>query len=717
MADQGTPEPRPLDPVGHLLAELKRLDLILWRHVRERNTGAVPPGLAPVTFDHTADVTELLSEHTKDLGAALAAARAAGTRLPLLDLCQNLELDAGSVGVLVLGLAPHVDRHYERVFAWLQGEAVCTAPRVDLALELFAPTPAARLAFLALFQPTAPLFRSGLVRLADAPDGPANSDLGRLIRVSPRILRYLTDQPGAELEVEAARAEGPLPEPTASLLGAANLMSAVLARGSSVPDRPCEPIAVLRSEDPAAALATAAAIAQRAGLPALLIDLSRPSAARYPVERVIEAAVDEARLLGALLAIAGFDDLDERGRGAALRAATMELQRFDGACVLVARDAIDLRHAERRRAVLFLDAPPPDATERAELWARQLGGTTSEVAEIAALYRLGAGQIRDAARMAATLELASGPSAAHLRTAAQAQSRQGLGDLAQRVAPWGSWDDLVLPPVSLHRLRTIVDCVRHRETVFRDWGLGGKVASWAGVTAMFAGPPGTGKTLSASLIAQAIGLELFRIDLAGIVSKYIGETEKNLDRLFRAAYRTNAILFFDEADALFGKRTEVKDAHDRYANVETSYLLQKLEAFEGLAILATNLKKNIDPAFMRRIEVLVDFPFPNAASRLNLWTKLLVPGIPREPGLDLRFIAENFEVAGGHIKNAVQSAAFMAAAAGCAVGMSHLIHAVRWELQKQGKIASTGSIGAVVNHFPERDDAGGASLPAAVGRR
>src|SRR5262249_28077124 len=157
-------------------------------------------------------------------------------------------------------------------------------------------------------------------------------------------------------------------------------------------------------------------------------------------------------------------------------------------------------------------------------------------------------------------------------------SRHGLGQLAQRVSDWGAWDDLVLPPESIHKLRSIVDHVAHRDTVFLEWGLGGKVSAWRGVTAMFAGPPGTGKTLSASLIAHALGLELFRIDLARVVSKYIGETEKNLDRVFRAAHRSNAVLFFDEADALFGKRTEVKDAHDRHANVETSYLLQKLES-------------------------------------------------------------------------------------------------------------------------------------------
>jgi SpoVK/Ycf46/Vps4 family AAA+-type ATPase len=226
------------------------------------------------------------------------------------------------------------------------------------------------------------------------------------------------------------------------------------------------------------------------------------------------------------------------------------------------------------------------------------------------------------------------------------------------------------------------------------------------VTAMFAGPPGTGKTLSASLIAGALGLELFRIDLARVVSKYIGETEKNLDRVFRAAHRSNAVLFFDEADALFGKRTEVRDAHDRHANVETSYLLQKLESFEGLAVLATNLKKNIDIAFMRRIDVLVDFPFPNADSRLKLWQTLLPAEMPRAPGLDLKFLAERFELSGGHIKNVVQAAALQAAAEETTVGMRHLIRGVRWELHKQGKIAGRADFGSYAELIAELGDEG-----------
>ncbi len=700
----------PLDPVGHLLGELRRLDLVLWDHARAAGHANPPAGFTP----DDADPRGLLEQHAAELQAAIQAARAAGVRLPLLELCRNLELDALSFGVLVLGLAPHVDRNYERVYAWLQQDAADAAPRVDLALQVFGGTLAERLALRARLQPDAPLLRSGFVRLIDPPDQPGAYELSQLLWVSPRLLRFVTDRPGADPEVEAVRACEPLPRPTRSLVHAVEQLARVWA-----PDLRPGPIGVVRSEDPQAALAAGVALAARLGVPVLPVDLARPGASRFAIERVIEAVLGEARLLGALAVVAGFDELDDRAREAATAAVNAHLPRFAGACLLVARDGLDLRHEVARRPVLVLDAPLPDAAEREELWALELAAHPDrrpDLRDLARSFRLGSGQIRDAAHMVDALDAAEGASPAHLRTASQAQSRHGLGQLAQRVRPWGHWGDLVLPAASVRRLRGIVDFLRHGDTVFRTWGLGDKVASWGGVTAMFAGPPGTGKTLCASLIAQALGLELFRIDLASVVSKYIGETEKNLDKVFRAAYRSNAVLLFDEADALFGKRTEVKDAHDRYANVETSYLLQKLEAFDGLAVLATNLKRNIDTAFMRRIDVLVDFPFPGPAHRRRLWTMLLPPDMPRDPGLDLGFLAETFELSGGHIKNAVQAAALTAAAEGVAVGMSHLLLGVRWELQKQSKLAPPASFGRyaalVADHGAEAEP--GEALPDAA---
>jgi SpoVK/Ycf46/Vps4 family AAA+-type ATPase len=206
------------------------------------------------------------------------------------------------------------------------------------------------------------------------------------------------------------------------------------------------------------------------------------------------------------------------------------------------------------------------------------------------------------------------------------------------------------------------------------------------VTILFAGPPGTGKTMAAEIMAGELGLDLFKIDLSGVVSKYIGETEKNLEHIFDEAATSNAILFFDEADSLFGKRSEVKDSHDRYANLEISYLLQRMEAYDGVTILATNLRANLDEAFTRRLQFAIDFPFPEEDDRLRIWNALFPPGVPRDSGLDFARLASRFKIAGGNIRNVIVNAAYLAAEDGGQVTMQHLLHGTRRELQKMGRL-------------------------------
>jgi SpoVK/Ycf46/Vps4 family AAA+-type ATPase len=232
-------------------------------------------------------------------------------------------------------------------------------------------------------------------------------------------------------------------------------------------------------------------------------------------------------------------------------------------------------------------------------------------------------------------------------------------------------------------------CVRlkHHYTVYESWNLGRKVLSGKGVSALFAGPSGTGKTMAAEIVAFELGQEAYRIDLSALVSKYIGETEKNLSKVFDAAERSNAVLFFDEADALFGKRSDVKDAHDRYANIQVAYLLQRIEAYSGVAILATNLKANTDEAFIRRLDFLVEFPFPEAEDRARIWRRFLMEPLPLG-NVDIAMLAEKFRITGGVIKNAVVHAAFLAAEEGGALETPHLLRALRREYQKMGRLMS-----------------------------
>jgi len=361
--------------------------------------------------------------------------------------------------------------------------------------------------------------------------------------------------------------------------------------------------------------------------------------------------------------------------------------------------------ADARRGLTFLRIPfpQPGPDERLRIWQAALAGDAAssvdaaDPADLAGKFRLSGGQIRDAAATARNLALARAPDAprvtpADLHAACRLHSNRKLAELAVQVTPHYTWDDIVLPEDQMAQLREIYDQVRHRNLVYDAWGFDGKLAMGKGLSILFAGPPGTGKTMAADVLAHALGLNLYKIDLSTVVSKYIGETEKNLARIFAEAMTSNAILFFDEADALFGKRTQVRDAHDRYANVEISYLLQKMEEYEGVVMLATNLRKNMDEAFVRRLHVTVEFPVPGVADRRRIWEQIWPAATPRDAGLDLDFLARQIEVSGGSIRNIALVGAFLAAADGGVVTMAHLLHATRREYQKMGKVLTAGEL-------------------------
>jgi SpoVK/Ycf46/Vps4 family AAA+-type ATPase len=295
-----------------------------------------------------------------------------------------------------------------------------------------------------------------------------------------------------------------------------------------------------------------------------------------------------------------------------------------------------------------------------------------------------------------------------LYAACRLQSNRKLATLAQKITPHYVWDDIVLPLDRMEQLREICNYVKYRALVYEEWGFDRKLSLGKGLNALFAGPSGTGKTMAAEIIANELGIDLYKIDLSGVVSKYIGETEKNLARIFSEAETSNAILFFDEADALFGKRSEVRDAHDRYANIEIGYLLQKMEEYEGVVILATNLRKNMDDAFVRRMHFTVEFPFPDEKDRRRIWEKIWPEDTPCSPDLDLDFMARRVEVAGGNIRNIALAAAFLAADDGATgdssvgVDMCHLVRATRREYQKMGKVVMEDEFGVYADHVRRR---------------
>lgn len=350
--------------------------------------------------------------------------------------------------------------------------------------------------------------------------------------------------------------------------------------------------------------------------------------------------------------------------------------------------------------IVPLAVPVPNQSERFDLWRSILGDLfpVEFIELLSAQYRFTVGKILSACetvRSHAAQENAENISTEALHTACRRQLAHNLGKLAVRATCGFDWDDLILPPLQKQLLKHICDRVRHSGTVYNSWGLDCKASYGHGVHALFSGPPGTGKTMAAQIIAKTLGMELFKINLSSLVSKYIGETEKNLDAVFIEASKSGGILFFDEADAIFSRRGEQKDSHDKYANLQTAFLLQRFEDYDGVVLLATNLISNLDPAFMRRIHVRVDFPAPDRELRLKIWENQLTGNgkAPLTGDIDIPFLSDAFELTGAGIKNIVMTAAFLSAADGVAVGMREVIRALTMEYSKNDKILSRNELG------------------------
>jgi SpoVK/Ycf46/Vps4 family AAA+-type ATPase len=309
----------------------------------------------------------------------------------------------------------------------------------------------------------------------------------------------------------------------------------------------------------------------------------------------------------------------------------------------------------------------------------------ADVRALATQFRFHPGQIRRAAELARR-HSEGRPAPDDLLRACREQTHLEVSALARKVESRADWDDLVLPKDRKMQLGELCDHVRNRGLVYDIWGLGASIPYGRGLNALFSGPPGTGKTMAASIVAGELGLDLYRIDLAGIVNKYIGETEKNLAKVFAQADGANLVLFFDEADALFVKRTEIRDSHDRFANIEIGYLLQKLEEHEGVVILATNLRRNLDDAFLRRFQYTVEFPLPSEKERLLLWQRIWPEGIRLDAAIGAEGLARQYELSGGAIRDIAVTAAFLAAADSGVVRPAHIARAVQREYQKMGKI-------------------------------
>ena len=426
-------------------------------------------------------------------------------------------------------------------------------------------------------------------------------------------------------------------------------------------------------------LAVAAAASAALGLQLCAIRAADVPVSATELEALARLWEREAILSGVALLVDCQDADDANG----LRPALALLERVRSLCIVAGGDELGARD----RNFVRLDVNKPDGSEQQDLWRDALGplahGLNGQISALTSQFDLGTRDIQ-AASVGILQGVPRGMEPGDLLwDACRVRSRSGLEGLAQRIEPAAGWDELVLPEPQRETLREISSHVRHRAKVYEEWGFAARSSRGLGISGLFAGASGTGKTMAAEVLANELRLDLYRIDLSQVVSKYIGETEKNLRRVFDAAEAGGAILLFDEADALFGKRSEVKDSHDRYANIEVSYLLQRMESYRGLAILTTNMKNALDAAFLRRIRFLVQFPFPDAEQRAGIWRRIFPSDTPTV-GLDEHKLAR-LNVAGGNIRNIALNAAFLAADAEEPVRMKHLLRAARSEYAKLEK--------------------------------
>jgi hypothetical protein len=607
-----------------------------------------------------------------------------GRLTPIEVLARDFHLSHVAVAVLFAIVAPRLRGELARLYGILANDP--GRPLVDEYLlgQILGPGFAQQIA--RELDGDRPLRRYGLVRVSGG-DRPFAG-----LTIDPLVVRYIANQspegePDQHLKVRTADRE----------LGELQLPRAVVVRAvkSLAGQRGDEPVrVVVRGRTGSGRHTLLASLAARAGRALGVIDLVTLPRDPSRGAQALEAVLRRAMLRGLLPCIDGLelissDDPDTKLQlGAALRNHPGPL-----ALRLPAEARVPLDPG-----YLLLDVPQRNEQQRVESWTIALARhriELSDASELASRYRVGPGIIeRVCIEVLRRPDRPADPAAwmRELDDAVRQHLENRLGTTANRVTRLASWAEIVLPEDITDSLLELTARVRHRKTVYEQWGFDRSMTTSRGITALFSGSPGTGKTMVAGVIARDLGLELYRVDVSRITSKWIGETEKNLGALFDAAEDGQVLLLFDEADSLFAKRTEVKTSVDRYANMEVNYLLQRLDSFEGIAILTTNFGNAIDPAFKRRLTYRVTFPFPDEDMREQLWRSLIPPQVPVQGVLDFAGLSQRFRLSGGYIRNAALRAAFLAAEEGSALTHEHLERAIRMEFREIGKLAESGTL-------------------------
>jgi len=705
----------------HISLELVHLDLLLQREVlRWRDafpkdnhdafrTVYISDGEVDRLLDDPSVSREAGSSRIEDIETAGAALRRTIDRrrqrslelhvyLSLPHLARVFGLTPLEERIVVICLAPELELKYERIYSYLQDDISRRNPSVDLVLRLLCDGPAQGIQLRGSLSQRSVLFRSQILRSQETGDQHLPA---RTIKLDEPIANFLlcVGRADAELPGCVQHADHPLPS-TSFVQGLkSKLVDATKNHFQERAPSNLKLIFHFHGRGGTGKKTLAAAISDAIGALLLVADLRE--LLRHPAsfEVALRAIFRQGLLTTAAVYLDHFEELlkDEANAGAYLEVVATCVDDFSWVTFIDAPEYWEPAGLFKDHRFLAVELPVPDVTARAKLWEELAGkscGAGPDVVdwpELAAKFQLTPGQMKNAltaARNYVHLRGGAGITVDDLNRGCRSQSNQSLATLSRKLAPRYTWPDITLPDNSLAQMREICGQMRHRQTVYESWGFGEKHSLGRGLCVLFFGPSGTGKTMAVEIIASELMLDAYKIDLSTVVSKYIGETERNLRKVFDEAETSNAILFFDEADALFGKRSEVKDAHDRYANIEINYLLQRMEEYQGLAILATNLRKNIDDAFFRRMHFAVEFPLPGQADRYAIWKQHFPSSAPVSADLDFDFLASRLNVTGGNIKNIVMNAAFLAAANSGAINMKHVVHATRREFEKIGRLCT-----------------------------
>jgi hypothetical protein len=640
---------------------------------------------------HVARAAGQAEKISDDCDAAQAALEQAAAALPepsAIDrLCAVLGLSAFESELLLLCAGVELDPAFGALCAAAQGDSQRRHATFSLALAALAEP------HWSALSPRAPLRRWSLVEV-----GSNSSLVAAPLRIDERVLHFLG---GVDhLDDRLAGLIEPLPVGSELVPSQDRLAEQIVEQWRRPSPGGTLPVVLLCGEDDWGKLSIASAAASALGLRAVLLHSANLTVNPRELEAFVRLWERESALSGVVLCVDGNElDSNDAARDRALSRLTESL---DAPLIVACRE----RRVPTQRVALLLRVFRPKAEEQRGIWEEALGPTAAELnGELGGLvsqFYINASGVRSAVAEAFAERIPEGEQQAdagqmgrRLWDACRLHTRPRLADLAQRIDSTHGWEDLVLPEPQMQILRHIVTHVRHRAQVYEGWGFSAKGTRGLGISALFAGTSGTGKTMAAEVLANDLRLDVYRIDLSSVVSKYIGETEKNLRRVFDAAEEGGAILLFDEADALFGKRSDVKDSHDRYANIEISYLLQRMEAYRGLAILTTNMKNALDSAFLRRIRFVVQFPFPDAAQRAEIWRRIFPRATPTD-GLDYARLSR-LSITGGNIRNIALNGAFLAAGAGEPVRMKHLLNAARSEYSKLEKPLTEAEVGGWTN--------------------